>query len=1042
MNQVVRAIRLPAAILLLLSMMMTALYVPTASAKMGNTYGPPEFLLSPIQSSGTIAIYDSVIGNENGANVLYTTLSGDPAVFFIINLDHYTVMRSLPMPGGAKDIWTHVVDPDGRVYIAATNGKLYRYTPGQEEIEELGVIISGESAIYGLSADENGNIYGGTYPNGKVWKYDPQTKQFTDYGTVHTGHNYVRSLAYYNGKLYAGLGTQGRLYEVDPATGNKTEIPLPQVAGVTEGNYPFVYQLDVIRDGSGGDYLFAHLSGNGISTLIVYDLVKKEWRNEQFPNFHGNRTYAFGDGKAYYKLNSTGGNKLVEIDLATFQTTESDMVQDFSLKGGGFVQLANPEFPGHTLVNIRFDGKVGFFNITTGKYTEKPAIVEGQPIPVHNIEKGPDGKFYMSGYPGGSAAIYDPATGQNTVIPMGQAESIGFVGNYVYFNVYPHAEIYRVDITNPAGGSTKVFTIGEEQDRPYISLTVGDTLYLGTIPDYGLLGGALVVHDTKSDPATFEVYRNVVQDQSIVGLAYKDGKIYGSTTIWGGLNATPTASAAKIFVWDTATKQKIAEVTPNLPGKAPTMISGLTFGEDGLLWAAANGTIFAVDPDTLQVVKMKEIYPNVTDYGMWRPIHMRWGTDGLLYTDLYGKLTVFNTKTLEYQDLGINSQLFTLGNDNNIYYISGTKLYKIEVTQGDNSDGPQLNVFNGSFEMPVTGGTIPGWSLFFANPSSDVSYEVTNAKAFSGNNSLKVVDNSTNEPIALISDPIEILPGEDYTVSVQMFIETGRGSLLARFYDENGVQTGGDLVHHVQTGQGDWQKVTVSGTAPDDAKTIRVFASISLGWTGTIYYDDFDVQGNFPKAPGTLSLAPSVNETKVAQDFTVKVNVDEANDLYAMTVKITYDPEKLEVKAVSAGTAFASESYFAADTSIPGVVKIVATKLGSQSVNGKAEAAVLTFRAIGEASATSIILKADSQLADRNADKTKKVYSPEGDIAVQVKIVKELADVNNDGKIDMQDLVAVAQRVGGAYDAGCDMNGDNSIDISDVAIVALKVLHN
>jgi WD40 repeat protein len=1047
MNQVVRALRVPAAILLLCSMLMAFVNVPKAGAAMNNTYGQPEFLLSPIQSSSTIAIYDSVIGQEGGANVLYTTLSGDPAVFFVIDLDNYTVVRSLPMPGGAKDIWTHVVDPDGNVYIASTNGKLFRYEPGAEEIEDLGVIIPGEGTIYGLNADENGNIYGGTYPNGRVWKYNPQTDQFTDYGTVHAGHAYVRSLAYYNGKLYAGLGTQGRLYEIDAATGDKTEIPLPPVAGVTNGDYPFVYQLDVISDGSGKDYLFAHLSGNGISTLIVYDLTGGEWRDEQFPDFHGNRTYGIGDGKAYFKLNGNGGHKLVEIDLATFQTTVTDMVQDFSLKGGGIAELNDPAFPGKTLVNIRFDGKVGFFNLATGTYTEKPAIVQGQPIPVHNIEKGPDGKFYMSGYPGGSAAIYDPATGANTVIPMGQAESIGFVGNYAYFNVYPHAEIYRVDITNPTAGSTKVFTIGEEQDRPYISLTVGSTLYLGTIPDYGKLGGALVVHDTTSNPASFEVYRNVVQDQSIVGLAYKDGKIYGSTTIVGGLNATPTATAAKIFVWDTATKQKVAEVTPNLPGKAPTMISGLTFDEDGLLWAAANGTIFAVDPDTLQVVKSKEIYPNVVDYGMWRPIHMRWGTDGLLYTDLYGKLTVFNTKTLEFQDLGVSSQLFTLGNDNHIYYIQGTKLYKIKVTQGDNSDDdanePESAVFNGSFEKPVVGGVIPGWSLFFDNPSSNVSYEVTNAKAFSGSYSLKVVDNSTAEPIALISDPIDILPGETYTTSVHMFIETGRGSLLARFYDENGTQVGTDMVNHVQTGQGAWQQVTVSGTAPANAKTIRVFASISQGWTGTIYYDDFDVQGNFPPkdtAPGTFELAPSASQVEEGAEFTVKVNVADAKDLYALTAVVTYDPQTLEIEGVTAGSAFASNAFFASDTDTPGVVKIVATKVGSQAANGDAEAAVLTFTAKQEAQASAITLTTASQLAKIDADTTQKVYSPDSDVTVQVKIVKEYADVNGDGKVDMLDLVAVAKRVGGAYDAKYDMNGDNVIDINDVAIVALKVL--
>ena len=37
------------------------------------------------------------------------------------------------------------------------------------------------------------------------------------------------------------------------------------------------------------------------------------------------------------------------------------------------------------------------------------------------------------------------------------------------------------------------------------------------------------------------------------------------------------------------------------------------------------------------------------------------GNDGLLYTDLYGQLTILNPDTLEHKELGIKSALFTLG---------------------------------------------------------------------------------------------------------------------------------------------------------------------------------------------------------------------------------------------------------------------------------------------------------------------------------------------------------------------------------------------
>jgi len=1036
---------------LAMALIVSMLYVPRANAQIDTTFGAPVEVATPLKSATSIAIYDSVVGTEDGANVLYTALAGEPAVFYVINLDTYQVVRSLPMPQG-KDSWSMVVAPNGDVFISSSGGRLYRYSPATKEIEELGLIRPGQTAIYGLSVDEAGNVYGGTYPSALVWKYDPVTKQFSDYGRMSETNSYVRSLAYYGNYLYAGVGEKGSLVKLDPATGEKTQIPLPPVAGVTGDNYPFVYQLDVVDK-----YLFAHLSGGGISTLIAYDLENEVWREEQFPNFHGNRISKAMNGKAYYKLNGTGGNRLVELDLATFETRVTDMVQDFSLKGGGWVNIqGDPLLPGATLVNIRFDGKVGFFNIETETYYEKPAIVEGQAIPIHSLEKGPDGKLYMTGYPGGTAAAYDPATGTTATFGMGQAESIGQIGSDVYFNVYPKAAIYRYDTTKPVDGTNPalVFNIGEAQDRPYVNLTVGSTMYLGTIPDYGELGGALVAYDSASD--TFEVFRNVVQDQSVVGLAHKDGKIYGSTTVLGGLDAVPTATAAKMFVWDVATKTKIVEFTPNLPGSVPKMISGLTFGPDGLLWAAADGTIFAIDPDTYEVVKSKVVYPGVSNYGMWRPIHLRWGTDGLLYTDLYGKLTIVHPETLEFVDLGISTALFTLGDDHNIYYADSTKLMKITVNPGENPGGPvdpedppveepTSSVFNGSFERPVVNGVIPGWSQFFDDLLPGTSYSVSDERAFTGNYSLKVIDTSASAPVAIVSDPIAIIPGEQYTATVQLFLEQGRGSFMARFYDETGKQTGGDLIQHVQTGQGAWQQVTVSGTAPANAKTIRVFASISLAWTTNgAFYDDFNVTGKFPttEAPaGSFAIHMPSNEVQLNGIVPVQVKVEDANQLYAVKGVVTYDPAKLNVESVALNDQFAGGNsvFFQYNDSTPGVVQFIASQTGSNAVNGDVTVADIQFKAMQEGDAAVTITTA-SELAKIDADETGKTESPHANVTATVSIVKDFADVIGNDGVNLNDLVAVAKRIGGAYDKQFDVNRDGVINIQDVSVIALRLL--
>lgn len=64
----------------------------------------------------------------------------------------------------------------------------------------------------------------------------------------------------------------------------------------------------------------------------------------------------------------------------------------------------------------------------------------------------------------------------------------------------------------------------------------------------------------------YDVYRDIVKDQSIFGLAYHDGKIYGGTSLVGGLGISPTETQAKLFVFDVAKREKIAEFTPMIPG--------------------------------------------------------------------------------------------------------------------------------------------------------------------------------------------------------------------------------------------------------------------------------------------------------------------------------------------------------------------------------------------------------------------------------------------------------------------------------------------
>lgn len=97
--------------------LLTAVFFPTsASADIGKTYSNPIDLGSPMQS---VAIYDGAFGIQDGREVMYTTVSGKPAIFHVIDLKTKEVLSTHPLTG-SESSWTHITTPDGTVYIGGT----------------------------------------------------------------------------------------------------------------------------------------------------------------------------------------------------------------------------------------------------------------------------------------------------------------------------------------------------------------------------------------------------------------------------------------------------------------------------------------------------------------------------------------------------------------------------------------------------------------------------------------------------------------------------------------------------------------------------------------------------------------------------------------------------------------------------------------------------------------------------------------------------------------------------------------------------------
>lgn len=793
-----------------------------AEAMIERSFSEPIDLGEPVQ---VVSVFDGAFGKEDGHDAVYMTVSGSPGVFNVVDLNTGELLRSFTLEG-VHDSWTHLTLEDGTVYVGTgAQGKLFRYSPVTKEMEDLGS-FSGQRQLYGLSADEHGNVYGGTYPGGKAFKYDPVTEQFIDYGQLSPGREYVRSTAYYDGHLYAGVGTTGGIIKLNVETGDKTELPLPELPGMD--SFGTVNSLDVA-----GHYLFANLNG----TLAVYDMANEEWSDNYYPDYRGLRLIIGQEGNDNVYFIQNG--KLMAIDLATLELSDTGVKYGTYIRNSAWVEVeGDPDLPGFSIATVNFSGGVVYMNLET-KVTKGVSLpVDGQPVPIRVAEKGPDGAIYMSGYPGGSGTKYDPETGEMVSFGMGQAEGMASIGDKLYLGVYSGAVIYELDVTQPIA-LKQLFRI-EGEDRPFMMTSGNGKLFIGTIPDYGELGGALTIYDPET--GEHETYHDVIHNQSIVGLAYHDGKLYGSTSVDGGEGINPTERAAKMFVWDLATNEKVMEWVPDLPGATsiPDMISGLTIGPDGLLWGAADGIIFAMDLETMDVVKSKVIYPGVSRYGKWQPVYARWGDDGLLYTTLAGQLTVIEPNSLEHTRLD-TTPVMVLGDDGHIYYRKdSTHLMKIEVSEGYTIPEAELAIplMNADFEAPVSEDGIPGWNVL--HHSGDTSYMVSDERGSTGEYSLKLQDNTQTGTIVVQSEPFVVEPGVEYKVTSDVFLEEGRSIFSIYFYDQDGQEIG-NSTEYLDSGRGAWRQVEIRATAPEDAVYAQVRPWISQYWMGTVYYDNIKV---------------------------------------------------------------------------------------------------------------------------------------------------------------------------------------------------------
>lgn len=622
-----------------------------------------------------------IMTQTGGQSTWVSAASGYPAVLGMVNPVSGSVLATQTI-SGAHAVWGYARTPNGTIYLGTSpNAHLYSYVPGQTPVN-LGTPDASGGEIWSLTYDtQNRTLYGGLGTKGALFSYVPATHTFKDLGTLIPGHAFVRSVAVYGDEVYAGLGGPGGLVAYNTQTGSVTTV-----LSASETDAESVSALQVVRG-----LLFAHLT-NGIERVVnlqngrLIATISDVNSPGVTPQTDGQSVgYAADGGIWVWNLHTHTATEISQhlpaFERSYLSTVGADAV--------ALVRENTPSVSGWAVAGLASKGTFWVLGTASGALASGPIDIHASVGTVESLASGPSGYLFASSYLSGSTYIYNETTGTGTVYQgPGQAEDMIQDGSDLILGVYPSATLWRYDPSKPwnwgpyARGTenpSQIGTIGQKQDRPMALQAASDgTLYVGTVPIPGAIGGALSV---VSPSGQIHVMRNLIPGESPISLTLSNGLLVGGTTVSGGIGGHPDHKSGELFVWNPATQTLQSTLKP-FPG-TPS-IAGLTVGPNGTVYGLTHTEIFAYNPQDNTIVNAVKLpWDTGTAYGAFTwgaNTSLAVGPDGNLYGSVDGRAFTAARNTLQVTPLltsGIHEvavtpsgEMFAVGNQ-------GTDLYQL-----------------------------------------------------------------------------------------------------------------------------------------------------------------------------------------------------------------------------------------------------------------------------------------------------------------------------------------------------------------------------
>jgi len=595
-----------------------------------------------------------VTDRETGRPVLYAGTYTGAGWARLIRFDYATNATEYYTVEGCKGAYGLCEGEDGSIYIGTVQpGRIFRFDPSARRLENLGA-AAGEEFVWTLKRGPQGRIYGATYPNAKVVMYDLSDGKIHDLGRMHPTEQYCRDLAVAeNGRIFCGIGSHADLIAYDPTTHEKRSI-LPE----RYKNNSFAYTVEAEGNTV---YVFLHFD----EIVLIFDAetyeLLKEVRSDKGPvTIHRQRSggpvLIYHPSQGYLRFNKTTMS-LEPVSVPSYGLWDPESNIAFTATSQYFAAYNLTDGRRLAWVDVAKDGEGmsifslgGVYNLLhLFRYCPSTGILKdlGNPVVGSSGEfysfLSYQGKLYMASYTYAVLTVYDPS----------RPWSPG---------------------TDPESNPRKIGPVGEEQYRPPAMVAAADgRIYIGTIPAYGKLGGALSAFDPRTD--AFEVHRNIIPNQSIISLCTSpDGWIlYGGSSVRGGGGAEPVEKSAHFFAWDVRSGDMIFDTVP-FPRTGE--IQCLATDKAGVVYGFAGSNIFVYDPRSRSIV-----YKGSSPVGNVKRLVL--GPDGYFYgispSALFRMRPMSSTPTeIGFQTLARGGADIALGTDGTIYFARRTDLYRLD----------------------------------------------------------------------------------------------------------------------------------------------------------------------------------------------------------------------------------------------------------------------------------------------------------------------------------------------------------------------------